>query len=108
MSEIREMTFRLIIHLFRGGETTPVVQRWQKTALMDHSNPLLLKVDGGWEGDRAYLFSRLWWDEEEGLAVYHPYATHEKLSLLDDLPHFGFRQVDRASNEIVAEKESRG
>lgn len=105
MSEIREMTFRLIIHLFRGAETTPIVQRWQKTALMEHSNPLLLKVDGGWEEDRAYLFSRSGWDEEEGLAVYHPYATHEKLSLLKDLPHFGFCEVDAAGNEIVREKE---
>jgi len=92
MSAHREITFRIEIHLFRGAETEPEIQIWEKRYATAFPNPLLLKAED-WDGDRTYLFSLSEWEDEKAVATFYPYATHEKLALMRDLPKFGFNPV---------------
>lgn len=99
----REYTFRLEIHLFKEKDRDPEVQIWEKKRLEDELlNPLLLKVET-WEGTQQYLFSLSGWEVMEdntAVVTYYPYATHEKLDLIKDLPEFGF--VLLSSEEILS------
>lgn len=68
------------------------MQLWEKVETTTYPNPMLLKAET-FEGTNQYLFSLSAWQEDRGIATYFPYATHEKLDLISQLPLFGFQQV---------------
>jgi hypothetical protein len=90
------MTVRLIVHVFEGTPyTVPRIEVWEIDwdPKGETPNPVLLRADKPMGSD-LYLFSL---ERMEGdTAIYHPYATSPKLSLLEDLPKFGYRKVEQS------------
>jgi hypothetical protein len=93
------MKLQITIHVFGYGKdgTERHDEIWTvdtKDAGMDTEkglNPLLLRADVYGETFCDILsLDRV----EDGVAYYHPFATHRKLKFLERLPKFGWRKQE--------------